>query len=58
MRVIDPGTGATFAQFVAYEAAFRGGVRVATGDLNADGYDEIITAPGRGRAGGRGMPSG
>ena len=51
VRVIDPGTGATFAQFVAYEAAFRGGVRVATGDLNADGYDEIITAPGRGRAG-------
>jgi hypothetical protein len=26
---------------------YRGGVRIATGDLDGDGIDEIITAPGR-----------
>jgi hypothetical protein len=36
--------------FLAYEPAFRGGVNVATADLNGDGIDEIITGPGRGRA--------
>jgi hypothetical protein len=38
-------------QFLAYEPTFYGGVRVATGDLDGDGVDEIVTAPGRGRAG-------
>ena len=51
VRVLDPATGLVRAQFFAYEAGFRGGVRVATADLNRDGFDEIITAPGRGRQG-------
>src|SRR5207237_9934169 len=38
------------ATFYAYEAAYRGGVTVATADLNGDGVDDIITGPGRGRA--------
>jgi uncharacterized repeat protein (TIGR01451 family) len=51
VRVLDPAAGQLLAQFVAYEPTFRGGVRVATGDLNGDGLDEIVTAPGRGRPG-------
>ncbi|MDX1535530.1 MAG: peptidoglycan DD-metalloendopeptidase family protein [Candidatus Spechtbacterales bacterium] len=34
--------------FYAYDQNFNGGVNVATGDLNGDGKDEIITAPGPG----------
>jgi len=36
-----------FSQFV-YDAAFTGGVRVAAGDVNADGFADIITGPGAG----------
>jgi hypothetical protein len=36
------------ADFFAYESTFRNGVRVAAGDTNADGRDEIITSPGAG----------
>jgi hypothetical protein len=36
------------AQFFAYDSGFQGGVRVATGDVNGDGRDDIITAPGAG----------
>jgi|GEM_PF-4359073 len=32
--------------FFAYAASFMGGVRVAAGDLNGDGIDEIVTGPG------------
>jgi hypothetical protein len=31
--------------FFAYASNFTGGVRVATGDVNGDGVDDIITAP-------------
>jgi hypothetical protein len=34
--------------FFAYAPFFTGGVRVAVGDLDLDGYAEIITAPGAG----------
>lgn len=34
--------------FYAYDPNFRGGVDVATGDVDGDGHDEIITAPGFG----------
>jgi hypothetical protein len=30
---------------------FRGGIRVAAGDVDNDGYDELITAPGAGTSG-------
>lgn len=36
-RVLSPG-------FFAYPPTYRGGVRVACGDLNGDGIDEIITS--------------
>jgi hypothetical protein len=38
--------------FLAYNENFRGGIRVAAGDVDGDGKDEIITAP---RAGGGGQ---
>jgi hypothetical protein len=34
--------------FLAYDAAFRGGVHVATGDVNGDGVLDVITAPAGG----------
>jgi len=51
VSVIDPATGAVLRQFLAYEPGFRGGVRVALGDVTGDGLEEIITAPGPGRVG-------
>jgi hypothetical protein len=40
---------APVAQFYAFEATFRGGVDVATGDVDGDGTEEVIVGPGRGR---------
>jgi len=34
--------------FYAYDNAFRGGVQVATGDIDGDGRDEIVTGAGPG----------
>jgi DNA-binding beta-propeller fold protein YncE len=42
------GTGMVLSQFFAYAQTLRSGVRVATCDTNNDGYDEIITVPGKG----------
>src|SRR6185369_4484189 len=50
VKVVDKKTGQVKTQFFAYEPNFRGGVRLASGDMDGDGVDEIITAPGRGRA--------
>ncbi len=36
------------AAFLAYDKGFRGGVSVAVGDVDGDGRDEIIAAPGKG----------
>ena len=35
-------------EFMAYDMKFRGGVRVAAGDVSGDGKADIITAPGKG----------
>src|SRR5436309_16135629 len=34
--------------FLAYDAAFRGGVRVAVADITRDGILDLVTAPGPG----------
>jgi uncharacterized repeat protein (TIGR01451 family) len=48
VRIYD-GTGAdTGLHFLAYSRDFVGGVRLASCDVDADGIDEIITAPGIG----------
>ncbi len=51
VSVLDSVTGQIQNQFLAYEHTFRGGVRVAVGDVNGDGEPDIITAPGPGRVG-------
>ena len=48
VAVFDPRTGDRLANFYAYDPAFRGGVRVAVADLDANLRGEIITAPGPG----------
>jgi len=45
---IFSNTGADLGGFMAYDPRFTGGVRVAVGDVDGDGIDEIITAPGPG----------
>jgi len=44
IRVFMPD-GTRIASFFAYDKNFRGGVDVATGDVDGDGVDEIITGP-------------
>ncbi len=44
IRVFDKN-GNLQSEFFAYEANFYGGVNVATGDVDGDGQQEIITAP-------------
>jgi uncharacterized protein YkwD len=46
--VYNAATGARIRSFDAYDSGFRGGVRVATGDVNGDGFDDIITGAGAG----------
>ncbi|MEK7516456.1 MAG: S8 family serine peptidase [Patescibacteria group bacterium] len=40
--------GQLVKSFLAYAPGFRGGIDVAVGDIDGDGTDEIVTAPGRG----------
>jgi len=43
-----PADAAVIASFFAYDANFRGGVNVAAGDVNGDGFFDVITAAGAG----------
>jgi hypothetical protein len=45
VKVFDGRTGAVLSDFFAYPEAVFGGVRVAAGDVDGDGFAEIITAP-------------
>jgi hypothetical protein len=47
VKVYDQ-SGALVLSFLAYDAAFTGGVRVAVADMNGDGIRDIITTPGPG----------
>ncbi len=42
------GTGANLFRFFAFDPGFRGGVRVASCDIDGNGVDELITAQGPG----------
>jgi hypothetical protein len=48
VRVIDAETGLQKFSFLAFAAGFKGGVRVAVGDVNGDAIPDIITSAGAG----------
>ena len=48
--VLDAQTGAEVRSFLAFDPSFTGGVSVATGDLNFDGYADIVVAAASGGA--------
>jgi uncharacterized repeat protein (TIGR01451 family) len=48
VKVFSGGDLSVLRNFMAYDSNFRGGVRVAAGDLNGDGHADIITGAGAG----------
>ncbi|HET6574464.1 MAG TPA: FG-GAP-like repeat-containing protein, partial [Fimbriiglobus sp.] len=46
--LLDGRTGATLADFFAFETSFTGGVFVAAADLDGDGKAEVVVTPDRG----------
>ena len=50
VQVYDAVTNVKLRDFFAYDSSLRGGVAVATGDVNGDGIDDVITGAGAGGA--------
>ena len=50
VKVFDGLTGQEIASFFAYDREFLGGVNVAIGDIDGDGFAEIVTGAGPGAA--------
>jgi hypothetical protein len=48
VMAFDGVTGALILSFMAYDPAFSGGVNVAVGDVDCDGYADIATGAGAG----------
>ncbi|HEY2787557.1 MAG TPA: VCBS repeat-containing protein [Fimbriiglobus sp.] len=48
VNVVNPSNGLQVFSFSPFESTFTGGVRVATGDFNQDGVDDIVSVPGFG----------
>jgi hypothetical protein len=48
VKVFNPATGLEAFDFSPFGPTFTGGVRVATGDFNQDGVDDIVSVPGNG----------
>ncbi len=46
VKEFDGTTQSELKSFFAYDAAFQGGVRVAAGDVNGDGFYDIVTSTG------------
>ena len=52
VKVFSGRTGAELRSFFAYPPTFTGGITVAGGDVNGDGFADIITGTGAGASGG------
>jgi hypothetical protein len=50
VKVFSGETGVHVTHFMPYDRNFKGGVRVAAGDINGDLVPDIVVAPGGGRA--------
>jgi len=48
VKVFSGQNGSTLQSFYAYSAAFNGGIYVAAGDFNSDGYADIVTGANAG----------
>ena len=48
VAVWNPFNGVLLSQFLAYDKAFTGGVRVAVGDLSGDNIPDLVTGAGPG----------
>lgn len=48
VKVFSGATGAQIASFFAYSPSYTGGARVAAGDVNGDGFRDIIVSSGTG----------
>src|SRR5262249_58027260 len=46
VKIIDGVDGSDLAQFLAYDPGFQGGVFVAVGDVNGDGFADLVTGAG------------
>ena len=49
--VLNGTNGQVIDQFLAYSTSFTGGVRLGVGDVNGDGYADVVVAPGNGQHG-------
>src|SRR5581483_311571 len=48
IQVFDGSTGALVRSFSAFEDSFTGGLYVTAGDINNDGFADIVATPDRG----------